>query len=339
MVKSLLISIITPSYNQAQFLEATIRSVLGQGYPHIEYILIDGGSSDGSLGIIEKYADRLAYWVSESDRGQAEAINKGLQKATGEILAWINSDDLYMAGAVEEAAQALQHHPEVGMVYGDGLMMDAQGKLLDPHRYRTYNLLDLLCFEVLLQPTVFFRRSVFERVGPLDDQYHLILDHEYWIRIAQLAAILHVPSFWAAERTHHGAKTIAQAGTFVDEAEKLIRQAEGSPDLGTLLRQNHRKVHASLNAFAARRYIDDAQYGKAVSRLMRTLALDPGVFVRYWYKFLQATLSALGLKRIFFAYRNVRRRLQHGQAYVMIAEDGARLMSEPEDERPLDASS
>ncbi len=333
MLNQPLVSIITPSYNQVEFLEATIRSVLGQDYPHIEYIIMDGESTDGSLAIIEKYANQLAYWISEPDRGQADAINKGLQKATGEILAWINSDDLYMAGAVEDAVRTLDAHPEAGMVYADGLMVDARGKLLDPHHYRTYSLLDLLCFEVLLQPTVFLRRSIYEHVGSLDDQYHLILDHEYWIRIAQQAPIMHVPSFWAAERTHLGAKTISQASVFVDEAERMIRQAEQSPSLGALIRENHRKVYASLNAFAARRYIDAGQHGKAVSRMIRTLRLDPLVFARYWYKFLQASISALGLDRIFFGYRRIRRRIQHGHAYVMIAEHGAELVTESEDER------
>ena len=132
-----LVSIVTPSYNQAIYLEDTLRSVLNQDYPRIEYIVIDGGSTDGSQEIIQRYADRLAYWTSEPDSGQADAINKGLRRTTGEIVAWLNSDDMYMADAVQEAVEALDASPEAGMVYADGLMVDAGGCLLDPHRYRT----------------------------------------------------------------------------------------------------------------------------------------------------------------------------------------------------------
>ena len=125
-----LVSIVTPSYNQAAFLEETIRSVLEQDYPRVEYIIIDGGSTDGSAEIIQRYADRLAYWVSERDRGQTDAINKGFARATGSILAWLNSDDTYQPGALREAVDYLLAHPDVGMVYGDGNFIDEHGKVI-----------------------------------------------------------------------------------------------------------------------------------------------------------------------------------------------------------------
>ena len=158
-----LVSVITPSFNQVRFLETALRSVLEQDYPRIEYIVIDGGSTDGSLEVLGRYRDRLAACVSEPDAGQAAGINKGLRLAKGEIIAWLNSDDVYLPGAVRQAVEALEREPDLGMVYADGIMVDSEQMLLDRHRYRTLSLIDLLSFEVLLQPTVFMRRQCSNR--------------------------------------------------------------------------------------------------------------------------------------------------------------------------------
>ena len=323
-----LVSIVTPSYNQARFLEETIRSVLRQSYPKIEYILVDGGSTDGSLDIIHKYADLFARWVFEPDEGQVDAINKGLKMTTGEIVAWINSDDLYMAGAVMEAVKALQANPEVGMVYGDGIMVDENGKLLDRHYYRTYDVLDLLCFEVLLQPTVFMRRTVLEEVGLLHAEYDLVLDHDLWVRMASHSPILHIPSFWAVERSHESAKTIALSSQFVEEAEKLIGSAEQSASLGPRVEGHRRQILASLHAFAARRLIDAGEHRQALRRLSQAFMQKPGIVIRYWYKLIQALGGALGLEALFLFYRRTRRKIQHQTTRVIVGEKGAVLVKE-----------
>jgi glycosyltransferase involved in cell wall biosynthesis len=320
-----LVSIITPSYNQAEYLEAALLSVLRQDYPHIEYIVFDGGSKDGSLDILQRYQDRLTYWASEPDHGQADAINKGMRLATGEVVAWLNSDDMYVAGAVREAVEALQAHPQAGMVYGDGLMIDGYGRLLDEHRYRQNDLMDLLCWEVLLQPATFMRREALVKAGYLTEDYHLILDHELWIRIAARYEIVHVPSFWAFERTHLAAKTIAQAADWVEEAERFLARAAADPTLGSVIEDQKRLISASLDAFAARRYIDAARYRKAVDRFGRAFFRSPGVVLRYWYKVIQALFSMLGLPRLFFLYRRVRRRLQYRGRRVVMTEHGPEL--------------
>jgi glycosyltransferase involved in cell wall biosynthesis len=321
-----LVSIVTPSYNQAPFLEETLCSVVRQDYDPIEYIVIDGGSTDGSLEIIKRYESQLAFWISEPDNGQVDAINKGLRMAHGDIVAWINSDDLYMAGAIHEAVEALQQNPNVGMVYGDGIMVDVEGKLLDRHTYRTYSVLDLLCFEVLLQPTVFMRREILEQVGYLSEDYDLILDHDLWIKIATYTSVLHVPSFWAVERTHESAKTIAQAATFVSEAEHMIDAAKVSQVFGPIIMENQHRVYASLHAFAARRLIDAGKYRQAVQRMYKALFTSPQVFMKYWYKAVQAIAGMLGLEKMFLKYRELRRKIQYIESYIVVGQSGAELI-------------
>jgi glycosyltransferase involved in cell wall biosynthesis len=314
-----LVSVIVPSFNQARFLEATLDSLLSQAYPRLETLLIDGGSTDGSLDIIRRHESRLSRWVSEPDAGQADAINKGLRMATGDIVAWLNSDDLYLPGAVSEAVQALQAHPEAVMVYADGMLIDEDSNLLDWHRYRQYGLLDLLCFDVLLQPTVFIRRSVLEKAGLLRQDLHLILDHELWIRLAAQGPLHHASSYWAAERTHPEAKTVAAAAEFVAEAHRLIEEAKASPVLGGVVADHSARVSAGLEAFSGRRLIDAGQYAQALRHFARALRTDPRLALRYWYKIVQAGMGAVGLEGVFLWYRRTRRRMQHGQARLDIA--------------------
>jgi len=288
-----LVSIVMPSYNQVRFLEDAIRSVLEQDYPRIELIVVDGGSTDGSQEILQRYRDRMAHCISEPDQGQA-------------------SDDVYMPGVITEAVNVLKDNPDAGMVYADGLMVDADLVLLDRHYYQSLSIVDLLSFEVLLQPTVFMRRAALEEVGWVNEDYHLILDHELWVRIASRYPLVHSKSFWALERTHAEAKTISQAKGFVEEAQRLITWAGQTEELGDLVHREHKRIQAGLHVFAGRRLIDSGEYKRAFRYLMQGATEHPPTVLRYWYKVVQAGLSAIGLPGLFEWYRTTRRRITYG---------------------------
>jgi glycosyltransferase involved in cell wall biosynthesis len=162
-------------------------SVLEQDYPNIEYIVIDGGSSDGSLEIIQKYADRLAYWQSQKDKGQTDAINQGFARATGEILAWLNSDDILYPDAVSAAVRQLQEHPEVGMVYADCHWINAEGEIIGNFPAAQTELKKLRRGYVHIpQQTAFFRADLWRKVAPLDDSFYFAMDYDLWTRLASL---------------------------------------------------------------------------------------------------------------------------------------------------------
>lgn len=290
-----LVTIITPSYNQVAFLEYTIQSVFLQDYPRLEYMVVDGGSNDGSVDIIRKYADRLAWWVSERDKGQGEAINKGLERAQGEIVAWLNSDDLYLPGAISGAVKALQAHPEVGLVFGDALTIDAQGNPLNILTFDEWGLEELLSFRIICQPAVFMRRGVLQKAGFLDKSYHFMLDHHLWLRMASLASVEYVPEIWAAARQHDWAKNVNQAVGFALETHRLWEWIKTEPKLGPLAMQKWQQVEGGVYRLEARYLLDGGAPWPALKTYIQALFIRPGYTLKHWHRMVYAVLVILGL--------------------------------------------
>ena len=293
-----LVSIITPSFNQASYLEQTIQSVLSQDYPRIEYLVVDGASTDGSVDIIKKYADRLAYWVSEKDSGQAEAINKGMARAQGDIVAWLNSDDTYLPGAVSAAVKAFDANPEAVLVYADMLAVNERGQTTNKLKVQQLTLEDLLCFQIIGQPAVFMRRAAFEHAGGLDLTFHFLLDHLLWIRIAQQGRIVHVNQTWSAARYHAAAKNRAKASEFGREAFRILESVERDDHLAPVLAKVSRRATASAQRVDARYLLDGGQPAAALKAWTRALVIHPPTALARMNIFVSAILNGLGLGKL-----------------------------------------
>jgi glycosyltransferase involved in cell wall biosynthesis len=224
------ITVVTPSYNQAGFLERTICSVLDQGYPNLEYFVVDGGSTDGSIELISRYADRLTWWVSEPDRGQAHAINKGFVRSTGTILAWLNSDDYYLPGTLRLVAETLAdnsgHFALVGhcrRIYDDGTEANLQGGRFESR----FRMLQFWKDYRMPQPSIFWRREVLDEVGLLDESQHYIMDFDYWARVSQRFRFVNVDAVLACTTFHQAAKTGDNYGRYEEELRRHARRYWG----------------------------------------------------------------------------------------------------------------
>jgi hypothetical protein len=226
--QSPLVSIITPSYNQGTFIEATILSVLEQDYSNLEYLVVDGASADETQEILRRYRGRLR-WISEPDEGQAHAINKGFARTRGEILGWLNSDDTYLPGAISTAVEYLVAHPDVMLVYGDANFMDAGGVVIGLCAHvEPFDLNRLIHYsDFIVQPAAFFRRSAFEAVGGLDESLHWAMDYDLWLKISQRYQVAYLPRPMANSRWFGGNKTAIGGRTRLDEIEKVASRHGG----------------------------------------------------------------------------------------------------------------
>lgn len=295
------VSILTPSYQQGMYIEQTLRSVEEQGLgDRLEHLVIDGGSTDGTLEVLERYSPRVR-WVSESDRGQAHAVNKGIAASHGRILGWLNSDDLYEPGAVAHALRLFELHPDVDVLYGDAIHIDAEGRFLEsyPTRDWDYEALEQTCY--LSQPAVFFRRSVPERFGGLDEALRYCMDYEYWLRIGEHVRFLRVPRRLAATRLHEAAKTVSARVAVHEEIVAMFERRLGYAPLRWLYllareRALLRGGRSDQTAAYAWALLTTTWSGLRASRAHRPLR-DVSAFARWWIGERGRTFRRTGRRR------------------------------------------
>ncbi len=302
-----LFSIVMPSFNQAQYLEQAIDSVLSQDYPRIEFFILDGGSKDRSVEIIKKYESHLAGWVSEKDNGQADAVNKGFARSTGDYLGWLNSDDLFEPGALTTAAQALEQHTQVGLVYGDVRSIDSDGHTFNVMRFGNWGLEELMCFKVIGQPGAFLRRSVQQRAGFLDASYHYLLDHHYWLLIAQQAPILYIPKILAAARYHPQAKNMSMHAHYIEDARRVAAWMENEPRLADVYQRLRPRIWAGAYRLGAHYLLDGNMPKEALKLYWQCLRLHPPTALGVAHRMVYAVLALMGLGKLKSIYLKAKR--------------------------------
>jgi glycosyltransferase involved in cell wall biosynthesis len=247
---SLTITLVTPTLNRASFLPPTIDSVLRQAYPGLEYWVVDGGSTDSTLDLLRSYGDRLR-WISEADSGQSEAINKGWRLGQGEILGWLNSDDLLYPAALERVAAFFAQHPEIDFVYGDCDLIDKSGNLIQAYPVKPYDYQRLLYANYIPQPAAFMRRRLLEQEGWLDETLDFVMDYDYWLRGGINHKGAYLPFRLAALRLHSSAKSVAQLGKFAAEQVYTFRKLFSRPDLPSDVRAMEKEVMGNVYFLAA----------------------------------------------------------------------------------------
>ncbi|MGB4594731.1 MAG: glycosyltransferase family 2 protein [Anaerolineaceae bacterium] len=291
------VSIVTPSFNQVTFLERTILSVLNQDYPLVEYWVVDGGSTDGSVKLIDKYSKHLAGWMSEKDRGQAEGINKGLALVTGDIIAWLNSDDVYLPETISRAVEAFARHPEASFVYSDVDSIDANDRIFHRMRYGHWGLTELMQFDIIGQPAVFMRRQALEQAGWLDLSYHYLLDHHLWLRLAVVGRPFYIKGEPLAQaRFHKDAKNVAAAANFGPEAFRIAKWLGEDERFYPMNAKLHHKIWAGAYRLNAYYLVEAGRNSEALGMYAQAFKRSPRLALKDWKRIALALPGEQGSK-------------------------------------------
>jgi glycosyltransferase involved in cell wall biosynthesis len=289
-----LVTIVTPSYNKRPYIEETILSIRNQTYPHIEHIVMDGGSTDGTLDLLHRYEDRLT-WVSEPDRGQSDAINKGWKMAKGGILGSINADDTYLPWAVETAVNFLDRNPDIAMVYGKCDFIDEEGHKLGEFPSRDFDLASYVRGPNMIPtPTVFFRADILREVGYLDTSLHLSMDYDFHIRIGLRHRILYIPKLLATYRLCAGSKTTAQFSGFGPDCLYIMNNLYSRTDLPETVLKVKSQAYGKAHWQMGLSHWSHGDMRQARAHFVKTLRLDPKRILNSPFNALYLGVSLLG---------------------------------------------
>ena len=287
-----LVSIVTPSYNQVNYLGTTIQSVLGQDYPKIEYGVVDGGSNDGSVDLIKKYEKQVSWWVSEPDQGQSHAINKGITRSKGEVVGWLNSDDIYLPNAISQAIEYMERY-QVDLVFGNAIIIDETGNPLGDLKFGDWGLEDFLRFRVICQPAVYMKRHVWDEVSGLDNDLHYMLDHQLWIKISSSFSVKFIPSYWAASRYHKLAKNVALAAGFSEDILRLLDWIKNDQTLRPFYNLDKNRIRGGAYRLSGRYLLDGDFPLKAFIDYCRAIRYWPAFALKHWRRILFSLVSMI----------------------------------------------
>lgn len=270
-----LVSIVTPSFNKGQYIEETIISIRNQTYPHIQHIVTDGGSTDSTLDLLRKYSDRLT-WISEPDKGQSDAINKGWRMAKGDILGWISADDTYMPWAVQTAVDFLDQNPEVGLVYGKCDFTDERGHKVGEFPSRDF---DLAAYvrgpNIIPTPTVFFRADILSEVGYLDTSLHMSMDYDLHIKIGLRRRIAYIRKLLATYRLCTGSKTTTEYSGFGPDCLHIMNSLYSRTDLPEQVLKVKNQAYGNAHRQMGFSHWSQGDMRQARTHFMKALRLDP----------------------------------------------------------------
>lgn len=280
------ISVVTPSFNQGRFLPQAIESVISQGYENLEYIVIDGASDDDSVSVIRRYADHVDYWVSEPDSGQSDGINKGLRRATGDLVAWLNADDYYLPGTFQAVVDQYQKSPGRPFYFGDGLRVSADRSPISrffPDTFSGFNRAALVMgLNYILQPSTFMSRNALVEIGYLDETLHYGMDTDLWLRLSALGEPVRVDGVLSASREYADTKTASGSFERVEELRRIALKHSGkeiTPGvICYLLDTLHRYAKQNQDVFPPAYLTDMSRFWRETSSLMSSFGAGPDGF-------------------------------------------------------------